>query len=367
MTGPRVNASERWRRSSTSRAGWRASASSPAREDIDEIRQAAKRGAALTRQLLIFSRREVVKPEILDLNELTSGLENFLRRALGERVELEVVPAEGLWTIQADRGQMEQVLVNLAVNGRDAMPHGGSLVVETTNVMLDVEFAGNHVGLSPGDYVRLTVSDSGVGMAPEVVERAFEPFYTTKPKGEGTGLGLATVYGIVTEAGGRIMLYSEPGLGTSVKVHLPASTGRRTVELPQAPIVAGPPGHGETLLVVEDEAEVRRMSERILSRAGYSVLMAADGADALALAASEKVDLVLTDVVMPGMTGPELVERIRLVHPDMRVIFMSGYSHKMLTHETLEREALSAFIEKPFTADELQRKLRALLDVPPDR
>ena len=337
---------------------------SQAREDIEEIRQAAKRGAALTRQLLIFSRREVITPEILDLNELTSGLENFLRRALGEQVELEVAPAQVLWTILADRGQMEQVLVNLAVNGRDAMPQGGKLVVETSNVVLDEEFAANHVGLAPGAYVRLTVSDSGVGMDADVVDRAFEPFYTTKPKGEGTGLGLATVYGIVTEAGGRITLYSEPGVGTSVKIHLPASTD--AVQRSQAAIEASPAARGETLLVVEDEADVRRMSERILTRAGYKVLIAGDGSDALRIAASADIDLVLTDVVMPGMTGPDLVAQLRRRVPDTKVIFMSGYSHKMLTHATLERDTHTAFIEKPFTAGELQRKLRELLDAPAD-
>jgi PAS domain S-box-containing protein len=337
-------------------------ADSQAREDIEEIRQAARRGAALTRQLLIFSRREVVKREILDLASVASGLENFLHRALGERVRLSLVSEHGLWPIEADRGQIEQVLVNLAVNGRDAMPQGGRLVIEMSNVVLDEEFVSTHVGVPAGEYVRLTVSDTGVGMTADVVERAFEPFYTTKPKGEGTGLGLATVYGIVTEAGGHVMLYSEPGVGTSVKIHLPTSRAEPRSE--QRPPAAVPAARGETLLVVEDEDDVRRMSARILTRAGYVVLLAAEGTDALRLAASEDIDLVLTDVIMPGMTGPELVARIRQRQPRMKVVFMSGYSHDMLRHETLEREALSAFIEKPFSGDELQRKIRQLLDAP---
>lgn len=242
------------------------------------------------------------------------------------------------------------------------MPDGGKLVVELSNAVLDDEFVSNHVGLPPGEYVRLTVSDTGVGMGSEVIERAFEPFYTTKPKGEGTGLGLATVYGIVTEAGGHVTLYSELGIGTTVKIHLP------TTDVPQrasAAVDAVPAGRGETLLVVEDEAEVRRMSERILTRAGYAVRMAANGTEALELAGVGDIDLVLTDVIMPGMTGPQLVEQIRLRRPGMKVVYMSGYSHEMLTHETLERETLSAFIEKPFSGAELQRKIRELLDAPP--
>jgi two-component system cell cycle sensor histidine kinase/response regulator CckA len=333
---------------------------SQADEDIEEVRKAARRGAELTRQLLIFSRREVVKPEVLDLNDLTAGLENLLRRALSERVTLEVAPGKDLWMIEADRGQLEQVLVNLAVNGRDAMPDGGKLVVETSNVMLDADFVGGHVGVPAGRYVRLTVSDSGVGMTADVLERAFEPFFTTKSEGEGTGLGLATVYGIVTEAGGHVALYSDAGVGTTVKIHLPATTG---VPVPARPAGDGAPGgRGETLLVVEDEPEVRRMSERILMRAGYAVLSAGSGAEALELIAAHAVDLVLTDVVMPGMTGPQMVERLWSAQPAMKVIFMSGYSHQVLTHETLGDETRSAFIEKPFTAHDLQRTVRELLD-----
>jgi PAS domain S-box-containing protein len=333
---------------------------SQARQDIDEVGKAARRGAALTRQLLIFSRRDVVTREVLDLNLLVAGLENLLRRALGERVALEFGAGTDLWTIEADRGQLEQVLVNLAVNGRDAMPHGGRLVVETCNATLDASSVGIHAGLTAGDYVRLTVSDSGVGMDPEVVRRAFEPFFTTKPKGEGTGLGLATVYGIVADAGGHVSIYSEMGVGTSIKIHLPASTagvGPRPRSTGRAPR-----GRGETVLVVEDEIEVRRMSERILTAAGYVVLAAESTDDALRIATSSSVDLVLTDVIMPGLTGPELAENMRVTRPGLKVLFMSGYSHKMLSPEALESEARSGFIEKPFTGEDLERKVRELMD-----
>ncbi|MGH2919288.1 MAG: response regulator [Solirubrobacteraceae bacterium] len=300
---------------------------------------------------------------MLDLNTVITGLENLLRRALGERVELDVALGSELWPIEADPGQLEQVLVNLAVNGRDAMPRGGRLVIETRNAVLGEDVVRGHAGLTAGDHVRVTVSDSGVGMDGEVAARAFEPFFTTKPKGEGTGLGLATVYGIVTEAGGHIALYSEPGIGTSVKIHLPVSTA--VAPPPRPPPKATPGGRGETLLVVEDEVEVRRMAERILTRAGYAVIAATDLREALAQGASQDVDLVLTDVIMPDMTGPELVEQLRLARPDLKVIFMSGYSYKVLRHETLEHESRSAFIEKPFSAEELQAKVRELLDAAP--
>lgn len=333
---------------------------SQARADLDEIGRAAERAAALTRQLLIFSRREQVQLQVIDVGELTRGVENLLRRALGERVQLEVAPAEGLWNVEADRGQLEQVLVNLAVNGRDAMPTGGTLLIETSNVWLDEDFSAAHVEIEPGPYVRLTVSDSGVGMEPEVIERAFEPFYTTKPKGQGTGLGLATVYGIVKEAGGHVTLYSEPGVGTSVKIHLPATQqgvqARADAPLPSAA------GRGEAILVVEDEPAVRAVAERVLRQSGYRVFTAADGNEALALAAREPIDLVLTDVIMPGMVGPDLVEILRRDQPELKVIFMSGYSHKVLASATLQESEHSAFVEKPFAARRLREVVRSLLD-----
>ncbi len=333
---------------------------SDAQKDVEEIRRAAERAAALTRQLLIFSRREVVKPEVLYLRTVIADLENLLQRALGERIELCTRFGEELVAIEMDPGQLEQVLVNLAVNARDAMPEGGRLVVEVESTELDADYAYMHPDTRPGHYVRLKVSDTGIGMDTETVERIFEPFFTTKE--EGTGLGLATVYGIVTGAGGRIDVYSEPGVGTTVKIHLPAS-GRRPGEggVEAAP---APRGRGEVILVVEDEPDVRRMAERILGKSGYAVIATGVGEEALAICAEDDqpIDLLLTDVVMPAMLGTELVERIKPLRPGIAVIFMSGYSHEVLAPETLAKQESGAFIEKPFSAAELLRTIRGLLD-----
>jgi PAS domain S-box-containing protein len=330
---------------------------SPAAADVEEIRRAAERAAALTRQLLIFSRREVVRKRVLDLNEVVSELDRLLARALGEQVELETHLASGLWPVEADPGQIEQVLVNLAVNARDAMPGGGRLVIETSNHELDAE----RVGAPAGRYVRLTVSDTGGGMDQEVADHAFEPFFTTKPKGAGTGLGLSTVYGIVTEAGGTIQLYSEAGVGTTVKVHLPATDrGPTPAERPRP---ARADAAGETVLLAEDEQSVRRLSERILKGAGYEVLVTSNGQEALEICAQpdQRIDLLLTDVVMPGMLGPELVERATAVRPGLRAVFMSGYVAQMV--ELMEGDRGDfAFIEKPFTVDALLTGVRDALD-----
>jgi PAS domain S-box-containing protein len=333
---------------------------SQAHQDVEEIRRAAERAAALTRQLLIFSRREVVRPEVLDLNELIAELEKLLRRALGERVELGVNFSDELWAVEADPGQIEQVLVNLAVNARDAMPDGGRLIIEAENAELDAEYAYMHADTEPGHYVRLKVSDTGVGMDKETIERIFEPFFTTKR--EGTGLGLATVYGIVTGAGGRIDVYSEPGIGTTVKIHLPATLEAPATSLPEPK--ARQAGGGEVVLVVEDEPDVRRMAERILTKGGYSVVGMANGPDAIAFLEREDqpIDLVLTDVIMPEMLGTELVEKVRELRPGMRVIYMSGYSHEVLAPKALRKNGSSAFIEKPFNARDLLRAVRELLD-----
>lgn len=335
---------------------------SQALHDVEEIRRAAERAAALTRQLLIFSRREVVKPEVLDLRQVVSGLENLLRKALGERVEMETLIDEDLMAIKADPGQIEQVLVNLAVNARDAMPDGGRLLIEAGNAELDEEYAYMHPDTKPGDYVRLKVSDTGVGMDEETVQRACEPFFTTKGKAEGTGLGLATVYGIVTGAGGRIDIYSEPDMGTTVKIHLPASSFAPSED--EAQPKERPAGHGEVVLVVEDEPDVRRMAERILAKGGYSVIGASGGEQALDACrrAEQPIHLLLTDVIMPGMLGTELVEQVKAIRPELGVIFMSGYSHEVLAPEALAEQGAGTFIEKPFSASELLKAVRGLLD-----
>ena len=335
---------------------------SRASEDVKEIRRAAERAASLTRQLLIFSRREVVQPELLDLRQLVSQLENLLQRALGERVELQIRFDDELAGVEADPGQIEQVLVNLAVNARDAMPDGGRLVIELENAELDEEYAYMHPTTQPGRYVRIKVSDTGTGMSEETIERAFEPFFTTKAKGEGTGLGLATVYGIVTGAGGRVDIYSEHGMGTTIKVHLPASSETPTDN--QAEIEERPAGRGEVVLVVEDEPDVRRMAERILSKGGYSVIGTSDGAEALEIcrATTQPIHLLLTDVIMPGMLGTELVGQVERIRPELRVVFMSGYSHDVLAPQALAGQRGTAFIEKPFSSKELLRVVHELLD-----
>jgi hypothetical protein len=327
-------------------------------EDVEEIRRAAERAAALTRQLLIFSRREVVQPEQLDLRKVVAELENLLHRALGERVELSTRFGEGLSTVEADPGQIEQVLVNLAVNARDAMPDGGRLLIEVEDVELDEEYTYMHPDTEPGRYVRLKVSDTGVGMEGETTRRAFEPFFTTKGKGEGTGLGLATVYGIVTGAGGRIDIYSEPGMGTTIKVHLPASAVAPSFGSDRA--AERPRGNGEVVLVAEDEPDVRRMAERILGKGGYSVIGTSGGEEALEACrrTEQSIHLLLTDVIMPGMLGTELVERVKAIRPELEVIFISGYSHEVLAPEALAEQDGAAFIEKPFNAGELLRAVR---------
>jgi PAS domain S-box-containing protein len=333
---------------------------SKAHEDVEEIRRAAERAAALTRQMLIFSRREVVKPEVLDLAKVVAELENLLRRALGERVELKVAIDPDLEAIEADPGQIEQVLVNLAVNARDAMPEGGRLLIEAENADLDDEYAYMHPETEPGRYVRLKVSDTGVGMDRETVDRIFEPFFTTKS--DGTGLGLATVYGIVTGAGGRIDVYSEPGFGTTVKIHLPATVAEST---PAPASTAARAGCGEVVLVVEDEVDVKRMTERILGRGGYSVIGTTRGREAIEICEGGKpIDLLLTDVVMPEMLGTELVERARAVRPDLKVVYMSGYSREVLSRQALTGNSSSVFIEKPFNAQALLGTVRELLEQP---
>ena len=331
------------------------------REDVEEIRRAGERAAALTRQLLIFSRREVAHPELLDINSVVSDMRKLMERTIGEHIELLTNTATELWPVLVDRGQLEQVLMNLSVNARDAMQHGGRLLIETSNAQLDEDFVAVLPGLAPGQYVRLAVSDSGEGMTRQVADRAFEPFFTTKPKGQGTGLGLATVYGIVSQAGGKVGIYSEVGRGTTVSIHLPAAeTEVRALASVQTSEQLQ--GHGESVLLVEDEPGVRGAARRILGRGGYAVLEAETPAAALALIGDRDrpIALVLTDVVMPEMSGMELVRRIRVQRPDVPVLFMSGYPQEVIAQQGLAPSDMR-LLEKPFTRAALLAAVGAAL------
>ncbi|MBM4319695.1 MAG: response regulator, partial [Deltaproteobacteria bacterium] len=335
--------------------------SDPVRADIVEIQSAGQRAAALTRQLLAFSRKQLLEPEVLNLNRTVSGIESMLRRLLGEDIDIEVHLADDLGSVLADPGQIEQVIMNLSVNARDAMPQGGKLTIETVNVELDAEYADQHVAVKPGRFVMLSVTDTGTGMDAATREHIFEPFFTTKEKGKGTGLGLSTVYGIVKQSGGYIWVYSEPGRGTTFKVYLPrvdapAAEARRRA-------VSAMPTGSETVLVVEDEDAVRRLAERILRSAGYEVLSAASGGDALVLCEKHGggVDLLLTDVVMPQMSGRELAERLSKLCPRLKVLYMSGYTDNAIVHHGV-LDPGTRFLGKPFAAAELTRKVREVLD-----
>ncbi len=329
--------------------------------DVEQVRGAAQRAARLTRQLLIFARSDVVHPEVLSLNDIIAGLEQLLRRTLGEHITLATAPAGGLWPVKADAGQLEQVLVNLAVNARDAMPAGGKLTIDTANITVDHAYAAGRPGLPPGRYARLRVSDTGAGMPPEILARVFEPFFTTKAKGHGTGLGLATFYGIITGAGGHAQIYSEPGLGTTVTALLPATTGHTA--RPPAPPAAAPRGHGETILLVEDETSLQDLASRILTRHGYHVRAARTAADAPAIAAdpTQPIDLLLTDVVMPEMLGNEVARHVRATRPALPVLYMSGYAQPVLdTHGALASQI--DLLEKPFTETTLLTRVRRAID-----
>ncbi|MDQ1402528.1 MAG: hypothetical protein QOG03_844 [Actinomycetota bacterium] len=331
-------------------------------QDVEEITNVARRAAALTHQLLVFSRREVVRPEVLDLNAVVCDLEDLLRRAMGENVDdLRIICAPDLPLVKADRGQIDQVLMNLAVNARDAMPGGGMLEIETARFELDPDEADLR-SIGAGTYALLSISDTGTGMSAEVAERAFDPFFTTKPKGEGTGLGLATVYGIVTQAGGDVAIYSGPGVGTTIRISLPmtsdAESGPSAADLAEERSA-----RGETLLLVEDEETVREPARRMLAREGYTVLAAASADDALEVMSRHPgaIDLLLTDVMMPGRSGRELAAVVLERSPATRVLFMSGYSHDVIVHEGVLDEGVS-LIEKPFSTDAMLVKIRDVLD-----
>lgn len=333
------------------------------RDDAKQIQMAARRASELTQQLLIFSRRDVVKPEPLDLNAVLSDLERLLVRTLGEHVDLRTGLEHDLWTVMADPGQIEQVVINLAVNARDAMPKGGVLTIDTSNVELDEEFVRfNPDAITPGKYVRLTVADSGVGMDRATADRAFEPFFTTKPKARGTGLGLATVYGIVKQAGGNVFLYTEPGQGTSFKIHLPVTDAPITGRVETSNVILD--GGGRRVLVVEDEPAVRTMVKRILVGHNYEIVQFSNGRDALQLCQdpTERIDLLLTDIVMPDLSGTEVALEARKARPDLRVLFMSGYSDVILERRQHNTE-VQDLLEKPFTAAELLVAVQSALKI----
>ncbi len=335
---------------------------SPAYGDVIEIRRAAERATQLTRQLLTFSRRDVVKPEPINLNDSVREMERLLRRTLGEHVDFTVSFGKDLPPVLADPGQLEQVLVNLSLNARDAMPSGGRLRIETAEVEVDADFLDRNPDLTPGRYVRLTVSDTGIGMDEETRARVFEPFFTTKPKGEGTGIGLATVYGIVRGSGGAISIYSELGEGTSFKVHLPA-VDAAALAAQNGNVSEGPAGGGERILVVEDEDAVRTLTERILTRAGYEVSAVGRGREALGLLdnGGPPYDLLLTDVVMPEMRGVELVKAAHAIAPELPVLMMSGYTTPMIDEDRRIVEQVP-LLEKPFSGSALLGQVRQLLD-----
>jgi PAS domain S-box-containing protein len=333
------------------------------RELIHEIRLAGERAASLTRQLLAFSRQQIVMPRILDLMTVVADTEKMLRRLIGEDIRLNVVAQPNLWLVKADPGQVEQVLMNLAVNARDAMPRGGNLTIELGNVRLDENYARTHPGVAAGRYVQLSVSDSGCGMDAATKARIFEPFFTTKGD-KGTGLGLATIYGIVKQAAGHVDVYSEPGRGATFKVYLP-QTKEGGPLYKSAPGLAALPGGNETILLVEDEDGVRSLSRRVLQSCGYTVLEARDGAEAVELGRQhpQTIDLLLTDVVMPKIGGRELADKLVGVHPEMKVLFVSGYADDaVVRHGALEAEM--AFLQKPFAPASLAVKVRDVLDQP---
>ncbi|MFY9551189.1 MAG: PAS domain S-box protein, partial [Thermoanaerobaculia bacterium] len=331
------------------------------REFAEEIRKAGQRAAGLTHQLLAFSRRQVLEPRVLDLNAVIANMERMLRRVIGEDVELTTALDPELWRARADPGQIEQAILNLVVNARDAMPRGGHLTIETANVEIDNQFARNYESVQPGPHVMVAVSDTGVGMDAELQARLFEPFFTTKERGKGTGLGLSTTYGIVKQSGGSIWVYSEPGVGTTFKIYLPRS--ERPLDALAPPPAPAPRTGSETVLLVEDEPEVRRLVEKLLRMQGYTILSAAGPAEAIAAAKSFSgaLDLLLTDVILPGVNGRELARVLSSTRPGLKVLYMSGYTDAAITQQGI-LEPGTAFLSKPFAPDALARKVREVLD-----
>jgi PAS domain S-box-containing protein len=334
----------------------------PLREDIQAITNAVKRAANLISQLLAFSRRQAMQMEVIDLNPLVQNLGKMLRRVIGEGVELVTYLADDLGRVKADPGRIEQILLNLAVNARDAMPSGGKLTIETANVTLKETYSHDHVGPTPGHSVMISIKDTGLGMTQEVKERIFEPFFTTKKMGKGTGLGLSMVYGIVKQNGGHIRVDSEPGNGTTFRIYLPRVDEPAIVV--EEKEISEPALGSETILLVEDEEKVRKLTARILRKQGYKVLEASQGKDVFSLCEEHEgpIHLMVTDIVMPEMTGMELAEHIKKGYPEMKVLYMSGYSLDSVGIDREKVEKGIEFIQKPFTVYELAKKVREVLD-----
>jgi len=332
-------------------------------ESLDNAMDGAQRAAQLTGRLLAFSRQQPLAPRALDANKLVSGMSELLRHTVGENLKVETVLAGGLWATFADPGQLENAVLNLSVNARDAMPDGGALTIETGNAHLDDAYAAVNAEVTAGQYVMISVSDTGAGMPPEVAERAFDPFYTTKGVGRGTGLGLSQVHGFVKQSGGHVKIYSEPGVGTTVKLYLPRSRRQEDVVAAAADPAAAPRARGEEIvLVVEDEERVRHLSVDALRDLGYVVVQASDAAQALSvLDLQPRVDLLFTDIVMPDMNGRKLADEALTRRPDLKVLYTTGYTRNAVVHNGV-LDANVAFLPKPFTFDQLALKVRQVLD-----
>jgi nitrogen-specific signal transduction histidine kinase/CheY-like chemotaxis protein len=334
----------------------------PLRPKVEEIKKAGERSASLTNQLLAFSRQQVLKPKVLDINEVIIDTSKMLQRLIGEDIQLNLIPNRKIGQVEVDPGQLTQVIMNLAVNARDAMPDGGNLTIETANVYLDEKYAALHIPTKPGSYVMLAVSDSGVGMNDETLQHIFEPFYTTKEVGKGTGLGLATVYGIVKQSSGYIWVYSEVDKGTTFKIYFP----RVDVEVYDDTTTDNfedIPGGNETILLAEDEDTVRNLARQILESCGYRVIEARNGTEALSVYqnSGSEIDLLITDVVMPKMGGRELSENLNKINPHIRHLYMSGYTDDAIIRQGMITADMN-FIQKPFTFEGLAQKVRQLLD-----